>query len=57
MENKDAFSRMLEMTNEHTIGVHMHNNGWFTLYCEDGQRRYRNDERGYLKAIEYMEKL
>ena len=53
----DNFERMLKMTNDHTIGVHIHGDGWFTLYCEDGQRRYRNDERGYLKAIEYMEKL
>lgn len=53
----DNFERMLKMTNDHTIGVHMHSNGWFTLYCEDGSRMFRDDESGYLKAIEYMEKL
>ncbi len=53
----DTFEKMLQMSNRHTIGVHVHADNTFTLYCEDSERKFEMSEEGYLEAIEYMESL
>ena len=53
----DSFEKMLQLSNRHTIGVHIHEDNTFTLYCEDGERKFTRDESGYLEAIKYMEQL
>jgi len=53
----DNFEKMLQLSNRHTIGVHIHEDNTFTLYCEDGERKFTRDETGYQKAIKYMEQL
>ena len=53
----DTFEKMLQLSNRHTIGVHVHEDDTFTLYCEDGERKFAMSEEGYLEAIAYMESL
>ena len=35
----------------------MLNNGFFKLYCEDGERVFPDNNREYTQAITYMENL
>ena len=53
----DTFEKMLQISNRHTIGVHVHEDDTFTLYCEDGERKFSMSEEGYLETIAYMESL
>lgn len=56
MDN-DLFTKMLQLTNKHIIGVHMLNNGFFKLYYADGERIYQDSNAGYKQAINDMENL
>lgn len=57
MEKDNTFTKMLKLTNKYTIGVHMLNNGFFKLYCEDKERIFTDNQEGYNQAIQYMESL
>lgn len=51
------FEEMLKLSNEYTVGVHMYNNGYFTLYLPYGPKKYTDNNQGYEKAINDMKKL
>lgn len=55
--SNETFIKMLQITNKHTIGVHMLNNGYFKLYYADGERIYKDNIKGYETAINDMENL
>ena len=52
----DPFEKMPQISNRHTIRVHVHEDNTFT-YNVGKRKEFHMNEKGYLEAIDYIERL